>query len=110
MKTVTLDGTAIRDESSFHAECQRVFGFPEFYGGNMSAWVDCMRYLDDPDACMSKVWVEPGEILILDIKRASDFKTGAPNVWLALLECVAFVNWRRVERGEKPILTVSAYA
>lgn len=110
MKTVTLDGAAVKDEPSFHAECQRVFGFPAFYGGNMSAWVDCMGYLDEPGAGMSTVWIEPGEILLLEIKSAGKFKSAAPSLWLTFLECVAFVNWRRVEGGARPILTVSAYA
>lgn len=110
MKTVTLDGTAVYDEPSFHAECQRVFGFPAFYGGNMSAGVDCMGCLDDPEAGMSAVWIEPGEILAIEVKSAGEFKSAAPSLWLAFLECVAFVNWRRVEVGAPPILTVSAYA
>lgn len=110
MKTVTLDGAAVKDEPSFHAECQRVFGFPTFYGGNMSAWVDCMGYLDEPDAGMSAVSVQPGEILVLEVKSAGAFKSAAPSLWLAFLECVAFVNWRRVEGGARPILAVSAYA
>ena len=110
MKTVTLDGAAMKNENSFHAEFQRVLGFPQFYGSNMNAWVDCMGYLDDPSAGMSTIWVEPGEVLILQIESAADFKHSAPSLWQAFLECAAFVNWRRVERGEEPILCVSAYA
>jgi RNAse (barnase) inhibitor barstar len=38
----------ISDWKSFHAEFRRVFGFPEFYGHNMDAWIDCMTSLDEP--------------------------------------------------------------
>ena len=69
MKTVTLNAAAMTDESSFHAEFQSALGFPAFYGRNMSAWVDCMGYVDDPSAGMSTVSVTPGEVLVLHIEN-----------------------------------------
>lgn len=110
MKTVTLNGAAIKDEQSFHAEFQGALGFPEFYGRNMDAWVDCMGYVDDPSAGMSSVCIRPGEVLVLCIENADEFKQRCPDLWHSFLECTAFVNWRRIERGEPAILSVSAYA
>ena len=110
MKTVTLDAAAMTDELSFHAAFQDVLGFPAFYGRNMNAWIDCMGYVDDPTAGMSSVWVQPGEVLVLRIENAAEFKRRCPGLWLAFLECAAFVNWRRIDRGGAAILSVSAYA
>jgi hypothetical protein len=110
MKTVTLDASAMTDEPSFHRQFQGALGFPDFYGANMNAWIDCMNYVDDPSAGMSSVWVQPGEVLVLRIENAEDFKRRCPALWLAFLECAAFVNWRRIERGDAAILCVSAYA
>ena len=110
MKTVTLNAAAMTDESSFHAEFQRALGFPAFYGRNMNAWVDCMGYVDDPSAGMSTVSVTPGEVLVLRIENAGNFKRRCPDLWLSFLECAAFVNWRRIDQGSIAVLSVSAYA
>jgi hypothetical protein len=110
MKTVTLNASAMTDESSFHVEFQNVLGFPEFYGHNMSAWVDCIGFVDDPSAGMSTVSVAPGEMLVLRIENAGDFKRRCPGLWLTFLECAAFVNWRRMDRGGVAVVSVSAYA
>ena len=110
MKTVILNAAAMTDESSFHAEFQSVLGFPVFYGRNMDAWVDCMGYVDEPSAGMSTVSVAPGEMLVLRIENAGEFKRCCPDLWLTLLECAAFVNWRRIEQGGVAVLSVAAYA
>ena len=110
MKTVLIDGAAIKDEASFHHVFKEAFGFPVFYGCNFSAWVDCMSYLDEPEAGMSSVSVPTGEVLAIAVENAKAFKKSCPDVWLAFLECAAFVNWRRVEQGDAALLSVSAYA
>ena len=110
MKTVTLNGTSMNDEQSFHAEFQRVLGFPALYGRNMDAWIDCLTYADDPSAAMCSVRIPSGEVLVLCIENAENFKRRCPALWLSFLESAAFVNWRRIERGEAAIISVSAYA
>lgn len=110
MKTVTIDGAAIKDEASFHDLFERVLGFPGFYGRNLDAWIDCMSYIDDEPAGMSSIHVAPGEVLVLAVENAGDFKKQSPAMWQAFLECAAFVNWRRVEQGDTALLAVSAYA
>lgn len=110
MKTVTVDGAAILDESSFHKVFSDAMGFPGFYGNNLNAWIDCMSYLDDPQSDMSTFHVESGETLIIVVTNAAQFKMNCPDLWLAFLECVAFVNWRCLEQGDRAILAVSADA
>ncbi len=53
---VTLSTEHITDWETFHAECARVFGFPQFYGRNMNAWIDCLSYLHDMTACAEWCW------------------------------------------------------
>ena len=43
---VLIDGGRIVDWSSFHAVFAEGMGFPEFYGRNMDAWIDCMTYVE----------------------------------------------------------------
>jgi RNAse (barnase) inhibitor barstar len=106
---IQIDGDNITDWDSFHSVFSKAFGFPDFYGRNMNAWNDCMTYLDDPDAGMSTVHVEPGEILVLQINNAPGLKKRCPEQFAAIVECSAFVNWRRIEKGEPTILALSYY-
>ena len=85
------------------------FGFPDFYGKNLNAWIDCLTYLDEPDAGMSTVHVLPGQTLTLAIENAKSFKERCPDLFMALVECVAFVNWRRIDTGDSSVLTLAFY-
>ena len=101
---VRVNAAEIQDWSSFHAVFQRVFGFPDFYGHNLDAWIDCMTSLDAPEDGLSRVSVSPGEMLLLRIDQADEFQKRCPAQYAALLDGSAFVNRRRVEVGEAPIL------
>ena len=106
-KTVRIDCTQITDWASFHDVFAEAFGFPDFYGRNVDAWIDCMTNLDEE---FSTFRVESGEILTLQLDNAKTLKKNAPELLTDLLEMSAFVNWRRIEVGEPPVLLVSCYA
>jgi hypothetical protein len=106
---VRIDASDIVDSDSFHTVFASAFGFPAFYGRNMNAWIDCLTDLDDPGTGMTSVHVQPGECLSLVIDRAQDFKSRCPELFSALLECAAFVNWRRVDMGRSPVLALAFY-
>jgi hypothetical protein len=103
---VTIPANQIVDWDSFHSVFQAALGFPEFYGRNMDAWIDCMTYLDDPSGGMTRVSVSPGELVALRIDDAPDLERRCPEQYEALIECTAFVNYRRVELGGGPVLTL----
>jgi RNAse (barnase) inhibitor barstar len=42
MATAPLNTLAISDWQSLHEESRQAFGFPDFYGMNMDAWIDCL--------------------------------------------------------------------
>jgi hypothetical protein len=65
-----------------------------------------MTYLDDPDSGMSGVTVEKGGLVVIRVENASAFKKRCPEQYDALVECAAFVNYRRVDVGESPILAL----
>lgn len=104
MTTVRIDGTKITDWPSFFDEFVLAFGFPDYFGRNMDAWIDCMTCLDEE---MSAVQVAPGEYVCIALDAADVFKAACPEQYQALLECAAFVNWRRIDKGEAPILMLS---
>lgn len=103
---VPIPTDLIVDWASFHKVFAEVLGFPDFYGENLNAWIDCMTYADDAEAQMLARAVPPGELLALQIDDASDFAVRCPEQFKALVECTSFVNYRRVEVGGKPVLSL----
>lgn len=100
---VHLDGTTIDSWNAFHDQCAAVFGFPDFYGRNMNAWIDCLTYVREGDG-MSRFSLGPDEALVIEIAGTREFNHRAPEVFDALTECAASVNLRHVEMGERPAL------
>lgn len=109
MKTiiVKIDCSTIRDWKTFHHAFATAFGFPAFYGGNMNAWIDCMTSIDSD---FSQVSCEVGGSVTLSLGSITSFRQRCREIHDALIECVAFVNYRRMEQGEEPILFLSYYS
>jgi hypothetical protein len=55
---------------------------------------------------MSTVTVPPGGLIVLAIDGASDFRKCCPEQYDALIEGSAFVNFRRMEIGETPVIAL----
>ena len=75
----------------------------------MDAWIDCMTSLDSPSDGMTSIHAPVGGVVIIRIENAETLKAKAPDIWEAVNECTAFVNWRRMEIGEPPVLALSYY-
>ena len=106
IKIITLPSDKIISWGTFHTVFQDTFGFPSFYGRNINAWIDCMTYIDDADSGMSNVTVAKGGMVVIKVGNSGAFAKRCSEQYKALIECTAFVNHRRVEVGELPILTL----
>ena len=106
---VSIDCERITDRSSFHSVFAEAFGFPGFYGQNMNAWIDCMSFLDAPEEEMTSVHCLPGTVVTLELQNIKGFRTRCPDLYAALIECSAFVNWRLNEAGRQPVIALSFY-
>ena len=106
MATVRLNGASIIDWSSFHSACRTAFGFPDFYGNNMDAWVDCLSYLRD-DEGMSKFRLGPDEVLQIEVADAELMRKQAPEVLEEMAFCIDAINERYADYGEKPALQLT---
>ena len=104
---VSIDCSRIRDSASFHDEFALAFGFPDFYGKNSSAWIDCMTSLDSPEDGMSRIHAEKGHVLTIQLENVRPFRDQHPDLYTDLIEMSAFVNWRRLEVGEPAVLAIS---
>ncbi len=105
-KIVVIPVDQIYDWPTFHDIFQQVFGFPDFYGRNLDAWNDCMTSLDSPEDGLSSVTVPRGGMVVLAIDGADDFKKRCPEQYDALIESSAFVNYRRMELGQLPVIAL----
>ena len=73
----------------------------------MDAWIDCMTSLDSPEDEMTKVHTEKGNVLTLQLDNVNVFAKSFPEQYDAIIECSSFVNYRRIEQGDEPILVLS---
>jgi hypothetical protein len=105
MANVRLDGEKIITWDAFHSESQDAFGFPEFYGRNMDAWVDSLSTLREGDG-MSKFTLEPEETLEIEVLNSDVLRKKAPAIFGALKECTSIVNQLYIENGEEPALAL----
>ena len=105
---IAIDTRQNIDSTSFHQVFADAFGSFEGYGWNMDAWIDCMSGLDDKaDVRLSRVTCPMDETVVLHLEHAADFAAREAQLFQDLLDCSAFVNWRRVEREEQAILVHS---
>ncbi len=104
---IIIDFSDIRNKEDFHYLFKKVMGFPEFYGNNMDAWIDCMSYIDSPDAQMSSILVSPNESLEVVLVNTKTSKV-VPNLLQELVECTATVNQKFIESDSKTRIKIVA--
>jgi Barstar (barnase inhibitor) len=105
MAEVTLDTARIHGWHDFHRISAETFGFPDFYGRNMNAWIDCLTYIREGDGMSSFVLGDTEQLFV----RLPDYEVFAgrvPEIAAELLLCVSFVNQRSLESNEKPALVL----
>jgi RNAse (barnase) inhibitor barstar len=101
MPRIVLPTSEIRNEKTFHAVCQRVFGFPDFYAHTMDAWIDCLSCLDDPSAEMTSITLASGELLLVVVPNSAALKR---EIFDALIDATVAVNARFVANGKSPLV------
>jgi RNAse (barnase) inhibitor barstar len=103
MAQAELNGAAIVDWTSFHAESRRAFGFPDSYSNTMDAWVDCLSYLRDADS-MSAFHLADDEVLTIVVKDAAAMRVTVPEILEEMAFCIGGINERYEDYGEPPAL------
>jgi hypothetical protein len=105
MPVVRLDGSHLRDWESFHSTFATTFGFPDFYGRNMDAWIDCMGDLGE-DTGMTTVRGSQADPVVVLVENVNLVPV---DIFEALTECAAFVNWRNLEMGMPAVLMLAFF-
>ncbi len=104
MPVVHINCGKIHDWESFHIVFSETLGFPAFYGRNMNAWIDCLTSLDSPDDGLTTVHCKPFDVLTIQL---DDVILLPDEVYEAIQDCAAFVNWRRLQVGESAVVAIS---
>ena len=104
---IRIDARRLTDAAGLHAALNEVFGFAAGYGKNLDALVDCLTHLDNPKAALSRVQVFPGQIALLVLEHTHGLNPQTAAQVRSLVDAIAFVNWRRLEKNESPILAVA---
>lgn len=102
-----IDTAEFVDWESFHDAFAKRLGFPDYYGRNMDAWIDCLSSVDCPEDGMTSVHAPSGGVLVLALAHMTELAARCPDIYDAIIECSAFVNYRRLESGERPVLALS---
>ncbi|MGB3635174.1 MAG: barstar family protein [Rubrobacteraceae bacterium] len=97
MKTVRLDANTIVDRDSFHGTFKEPFGFPDWYGANMDAWIECMSDLDDVESGMTEIKLDSEEMLCLEVTGVESLAERIPDVLEDSVVCTALVNQEYME-------------
>jgi hypothetical protein len=58
---------------------------------------------------LTTIHVEKGRCLTMEIEDAEHLRAACREQYDALLQCAAFVNWRRIERGDPAVLALSFF-
>ena len=105
---ININFGEIIDWETFHTVFSTQMGFPEFYGRNMNAWIDCMSSIDLPEEKMSLVSVKKNESLYLIVAELDKAFKACPQIIQEFLECTAFVNNRFINRNSLTKINVVA--
>ena len=98
MALFDIHTSEINDSRSFHEIFKRVLGFPDFYGANMDAWIDCMSDLYGPKA-MTSHCLSMGEAVEIRLIDSEEFGRRCPVLMKNLIECTRAVNCHYKEQG-----------
>ena len=100
-KTIQIDCKGLK-EKDLHLVFKEKLGFPDFYGMNWNALIDCLSYLREPEAEMTKVSLEEDEVLLIYCNDLSKAKFNSND----LVDIIEWVNARGLAWFNKPFVTL----
>jgi hypothetical protein len=93
-----LNGFTWQVPADFHAEAQRVLGFPAHYSKNLAGWVDCLSELEIPD--------HSG--MVLAFRRYDAFAKAQPQLAQTILDSIESTSRRFLLTGRRLLALVQS--
>ena len=82
-------------ELSLNIKMKELLGFPDFYGMNWDAMIDCLSYMRQPSAVMSSVALNDDEALVIYCKNLSEASFDIA----VFIDVIRAVNEREINAG-----------
>ncbi|MDP8079977.1 barstar family protein [Phocoenobacter skyensis] len=98
---LTIDFTNINSLDEMHNQLKDSFGFPDFYGNNGNALIDCLTSLRYPQDGMLEVTIGIDEVLELEIKN---FPLHNEVIVDTFFRSIKAVNKRYISKGNMPVI------
>jgi RNAse (barnase) inhibitor barstar len=103
---VVIPVQEIVDWTTFHEVFARLLRFPDYYGRNANAFIDCLgdlaRGLDVPPL------LSEGETLTIDLGDISRFRGRCPEQFAAIVDWIGWVNEQCLDE-ERPARLILAF-
>lgn len=106
-KIISIDCTGMNEEG-INQRMKVLLGFPEWYGMNWDAMIDCLRNMRDPgpgfqETGLTKVTLDKDEMLIINLRglQHADFDTKS------FLNVIRDVNESEILVGESPQILIN---
>ncbi|MEY3445079.1 MAG: hypothetical protein RLZZ519_3360 [Bacteroidota bacterium] len=98
MKTqnVLVDLSGVESKAQLHSVLKNCLGFPDFYGANFYALIDCMSSFRYPEDEMTTIVLQEDEVLLMEIRN---FSPEMKDLVTMIVYAVQAVNERARSRG-----------
>lgn len=93
-----LDAGPWETPAAFHADAQRVLGFPSYYAKNLASWIDCVAEIPVPD--------ESGTALVF--RRYDAFAKVQPQLAQTVLDSIESASRRFLLTGRRLLALVQS--
>lgn len=102
-KKLTIDFSKLETMEDFHNEMKVLFGFPDFYGKNINAFIDCLTSLRYPEDGMTSLTLEKDEVLLLEVNNLNYENY---EMVVTFFSSIQFVNYRCSYSKEKESIII----
>ena len=103
MVRLVIDFLKIKTVDNFHDEMKKLFGFPDFYGRNIHALIDCLTSLRYPEDGMTSVNIDKNSAVLLEVRNLDYTKYDLIEM---LFSSVQYVNFRCKYMEDEPLIFI----
>ena len=93
-----LDAAGWTTPDAFHADAQRVLGFPTYYARNLASWIDCLAEIPVPDVA--------GTALVF--RKYDSFAKAQPQLAQTVLDSIESTSRRFLLTGRRLLALVQS--
>ena len=106
MIKLSIDFSKINNVTEFHDEMKELFGFPDFYGKNAHALIDCLTSLRYPEDGMTSINIGKDDYILLEVSNIK-YHENDSEMTKILFSSIQFVNYRCNFMGDNPSILLS---